>query len=140
VRIRLPYQVSSDPLNGRLASVFLNVLISNPHNPVGKCAPVQAIIDSGASGCVFDARLGRMIGLDVKAGHRTVAVGIGGETDVWTHDVRLHILGGPVIIRAGFQENLPVAGLLGMGGFFEHFRITFDGVDRHCDLERLFKL
>jgi hypothetical protein len=42
-------------------------------------------------------------------------------------------------IRAGFVDNLPVAGLLGRRGFFENFIITFDpsAEPPGFDLERL---
>ena len=40
-------------------------------------------------------------------------------------------------IFAAFKENLPIAGLLGMNGFFEHFNISFLARDLICDLERL---
>jgi hypothetical protein len=68
-----------------------------------------------------------------------VVIGIGGEEEVWFHDVILFIPGGPVRVQAGFQESLPIAGLLGMSGFFEHFRMTFASASRQCELERLFK-
>ena len=50
----------------------------------------------------------------------------------------LYIPGGPVTIKAGFKEKLPVAGIPGMAGFFEPFKITFDGQAQACELERIF--
>ncbi len=41
------------------------------------------------------------------------------------------------MITAGFKENLPLAGLLGMQGFFEDFVITFDQNALACDLQRI---
>jgi hypothetical protein len=40
------------------------------------------------------------------------------------------------VVTAGFKENLPIAGVLGMQGFFEFFRITFDPEAKTCELER----
>ena len=51
----------------------------------------------------------------------------------------LYIPGGPVTIKAGFKDNLPIAGLLGMSGFFEHFNVTFDPRGQVCILERVYK-
>ncbi len=55
------------------------------------------------------------------------------------HDISLYIPGGIVTTKAGFSDNLPILGLLGMTGFFEHFRITFDPAALRCELERIYK-
>lgn len=65
-------------------------------------------------------------------------MGIGGSESVYLREVLLYIPGGPVVITAGFKKGLPLAGLLGMNGFFEHFRVTFDTVSKVCELERSF--
>jgi hypothetical protein len=62
--------------------------------------------------------------------------GIGGAEETWLHDITLYIPGGPVQITAGFKQHLAVAGLLGMGGFFEFFKITFDSAAKECTLQR----
>jgi hypothetical protein len=46
--------------------------------------------------------------------------------DVWVHPVVLHVGEHALDIKAAFTKNLPVSGLLGRRGFFEHFKITFD--------------
>ena len=58
---------------------------------------------------------------------------------MYLHDISLYVPGGIIAIRAGFSMDLPVAGLLGMTGFFDNFKITFDAIGRHCELERLFR-
>jgi hypothetical protein len=58
---------------------------------------------------------------------------------MYLHDISLYVPGGVIAIRAGFSSDLPVAGLLGMTGFFDNFKITFDAIGRHCELERLFR-
>ena len=88
---------------------------------------------------MFSGAVAAQLGIDLKSGIRGVVIGIGGEEELWFHDVILFIPGGPVKVQAGFQEALPVAGLLGMSGFFEHFRMTFDGASQHCELERQYK-
>jgi hypothetical protein len=55
--------------------------------------------------------------------------GIGKATaiPVYYHDI--HILVGldwKIGVRAGFSEELSVAGILGRTGFFDAFRVTFD--------------
>lgn len=88
---------------------------------------------------MFHADIARHLGIDLAKCSTETANGIGGEESVPLHDIRLFIPGGPVVTCASFKENLPVAGLLGMTGFFEHFRVTFDCVSQACELERIFK-
>jgi hypothetical protein len=44
-------------------------------------------------------------------------------------------------VNAAFSDTLPVAGLLGRSGYFEHFRITFDPASNPpgLELERVYK-
>lgn len=99
----------------------------------------EAIIDSGATRCLFHADFASAIGLTLRSGTPEVTNGIGGPETVWLHDIALHIPGGPVNVRAAFKENLPIGGLLGMSGFFEHFNIRFDSNLRQCELERVYR-
>ena len=98
----------------------------------------EAIIDSGATRCLFHSELATYLGIDLKSGLLEITNGIGGEEQVWLHDVTLFIPGGPVKIRAGFKESLPVAGLLGTTGFFDHFNVTFEAYSKQCVLERVY--
>jgi hypothetical protein len=75
---------------------------------------------------LFHCDIGRFLGLDIRAGKKEITQGISGLTDTFLHDIALYIPGGPVSIKAAFKEDLPIAALLGMNGFFEHFVVTFD--------------
>ena len=79
------------------------------------------------------------VGLVLKAGIPESCNGIAGQQQTWVHDVTLYIPGGAVAIKAAFTETLPVAGLLGMNGFFEHFSISFDPVKLECELKRVYR-
>ena len=46
--------------------------------------------------------------------------------------------GGSIALCAAFSPDLPIAVLLGMRGFFENFKITFDPTTLQCELERLY--
>ena len=136
--IRVPFKIRSDASGKPLLSVQLTLLLENVANP-GKTKYAKCIVDSGAVFTVFHASFAKHLGLDLSASEQTTVVGIGGSRTLWLHDVRLHLPGGPLVVQVGFQDDLPVAGLLGMDGFFEHFQITFDGAARQCELERIFK-
>ena len=138
MRIRLPYTNLPDMHGGTYQSVYCNVRLGLPHNDlVTEILP--ALIDSGASLCVFNSVLAEELGLELRAGRLENTIGIGGTREVWIHIVRLLVPGGAIVVEAGFQEDLPVFGLLGMEGFFEHFIVTFDALARECQLDRIYR-
>jgi hypothetical protein len=100
----------------------------------------EAIIDSGATRCLFDWSIAEFLGIDRASCKSENTTGIGGTERVYLREMSLYIPGGPVTLSAGFKTGLPVAGLLGMSGFFEHFRITFDPIGKACELERIFQV
>jgi hypothetical protein len=86
---------------------------------------------------MFEASLARDLGLELKEGRPGNAQGIGGSAAVWVHEVCLYLPGGdPVTTLVAFKEDLPAAGLLGMSGFFEYFKVTFDHSELCYELER----
>lgn len=114
----------------------VSVALTNPGAPRTK--RFEAIIDSGATRCMFHSDIGRFLGIDLRSGEKEITQGIGGLSDTYLHDILLYIPGGPVTIKAAFKEDLPIAALLGMNGFFEHFVITFNQNALVCELERLY--
>jgi hypothetical protein len=118
---------------------MLNVQFSLPKPNSPRTKRIECIIDSGASCCLFHSDIAEYLGIDLKTGRLQMTNGIGGVEETWLHDICLFIPGGAIQITAGFKENLSVAGLLGMTGFFEHFRVTFDSVAKECILERIFQ-
>jgi hypothetical protein len=108
-----------------LASLPVQVSNLAKHSP--PCRNFEAVIDSGASLCLFHSSIGRSIGLNIEKGELAETMGVSGiPTKIYRHSVSLHVLGNIFKIRAGFTDQLPLAGLLGRIGFFEYFKITFD--------------
>lgn len=116
---------------------MLNVQLSLPLPNAPRTKRFEALIDSGATRCLFHADIGRHLGLDIQKGDYEKTQGIGGATDSWVHPVRLYAFGAPHEIHAGFKENLPIAGILGMNGFFDHFLVTFVHPALVCEIERI---
>jgi hypothetical protein len=87
---------------------------------------------------MFHSSIGRALGLDIENGLKEETLGVAGSTTAYIHPISLFVPGGPIRIRASFSDELPIAGLLGMSGFFDHFRITFESRAQYCELERLF--
>jgi hypothetical protein len=86
-----------------------------------------------------NADIRKAIGLDISKGAVETTLGVAGPTNTYLHDICLYVPGGVIAVRAGFSVDLPVAGLLGMQGFFDAFRITFDPTSLHCELDRVYK-
>jgi hypothetical protein len=100
----------------------------------------DAIIDSGASSCLFHASIGQAIGLDFERGETTQTLGIAGVIRIYVHEISLYAPGGVIATRAGFTKDLPIAGLLGMEGFFERFKIVFDPTELTVELDRVHQI
>jgi len=101
------------------------------------------MVDSGSSDCIFHQSLAAPIGIKIESGRKEMRTGIGGTQEVWIHPIQLYVGVADLIeIDAAFSKNLPVAGLLGRIGFFEHFKITFDpsGNPPGLELERVYKM
>jgi hypothetical protein len=139
VSLKFPYQKYPDPKAPGgfyyAASVPVNIALPTKNSPRSK--RFDAIIDSGATSCVFHSSIGRAIGLDIEKGEPTDTQGVAGPCRIYLHDISLYIPGGAVRTRAGFSDELPLAGLLGMVGSFEHFKITFDPTALCVQLERV---
>jgi len=89
----------------------------------------HAVVDSGSALCLFHANFLKPFGIRLEDGIEHSIGGIGKQIriPIFYHDVRLlfgvdRVFG----MRAGFSEELAVAGILGRHGFFDSFRITFD--------------
>jgi hypothetical protein len=140
VSLKVPYQKVPDGKGGfgYYASVPVNIALPTKNAPRSK--RFEAIVDSGASRCVFHAQIGAALGLDITSGEVETTLGIAGPTPTYLHDISLYAPGGIIAIRAAFSFDLPVPGVLGMIGFFSNFTITFDPVGLRCELERIYSV
>jgi hypothetical protein len=139
VSFKLPYKKAPDGKGGFGYYAVVPVNIALPTKNAPRTKRFEAIIDSGASRCIFHAQIGQAIGLEIEKGEVEITQGVAGPTPTYLHDISLYAPGGIIAIRAGFSNNLPVAGLVGMMGFFENFKITFDPIALRCELERIYK-
>lgn len=118
---------------------MLNIQLALAYPGAPRTKRIEVVIDSGASRCLFHSDFAVHLGIDLTKCPTESTMGIGGIESTYLHEVALHVPGGPVTARVGFKRNLPVAGLLGMTGFFDHFRIIFDGPGKYCELHRIFE-
>ena len=109
-----------------LAAILL-VQIGNPAKRFPPSKRFEALIDSGASRCIFHADIGKAVGLDVQKGEQEETFGISGKASpIWLHRVSLYVAGDIIDVKAGFSYEIPLAGVLGRLGFFDTYKITFD--------------
>jgi hypothetical protein len=138
--VKIAYKVFPKDKYGTPAySAMLNVQLALTAPNAPRTKRFEAIIDSGASRCMFHADIGRYLGLDIQMGDYEKTQGIAGSSDAWIHPVRLYLPGGAIDIHihAAFKEGLPIGGLLGMNGFFDHFLVNFCYPLLSCEIERI---
>jgi hypothetical protein len=139
VSLKLSYKKYPNKDGGFYYTATIPVNIALPYKNAPRSKRVEAIIDSGATVCQFQSGLGRAIGLEIEKGEVMGTLAATGPTQMYMHEITLYIPGGPVQIKAGFSDSLPVVGLLGMTGFFEHFIVKFDPSALKCEIERIYR-
>ena len=92
-----------------------------------------SVVDSGADFCVFPAKFGELIGIDIKNGQSIPSFGVGGKEMLYFHQIKVGIIIRNEIwkfdSRVGFsyKMNDKGTGLLGREGFFDLFsEISFN--------------
>lgn len=100
----------------------------------------HVLVDSGADMCLFDADIGKAIGIDTESGVPQEVFGIGGKTSFYyVHKVAIDVGGWPFEIEAGFMPEvagrvLPY-GVVGQRGFFDRFIVKFDLAREEIELK-----
>jgi hypothetical protein len=88
-----------------------------------------AVVDSGSSTCIFHADFLRAFKVNLRDGIEETLGGARTQSaiTVYYHDIQVRFgVDWSIGVRAGFSEDLSVAGILGRLGFFDAFRVTFD--------------
>lgn len=79
---------------------------------------IDCVVDSGADFCVFPAKMGKAIGLDIYEGESIITNGIGGKEILYFHKVKVEVFikdePWTFECRAGFSTKLNTKGI----GFF----------------------
>ena len=99
----------------------------------------DALIDSGADFCIFDASLGESLGLDIRSGTEIAFGGIqqrGGAT-AYLHHLQIAVGGHGYTTIVGFSFDIATHGygILGQKGFFDMFLVKFDLIKEEIELK-----
>ncbi|MBI2445897.1 aspartyl protease family protein [Candidatus Micrarchaeota archaeon] len=91
-----------------------------------KRVAAEALVDSGANFCLFKAEFADALGIPIERGTKVLFKGIGGDLACYRHVLTFRIAGRdfewPVYFSRQFRFSM---NLLGRGGFFEPFDVTF---------------
>lgn len=100
----------------------------------------EVLVDSGADLCIFDAEIGELLGIDVKAGEKHMVGGIAGQSaPYYIHSVKIEVGGIPHEIEAGFLPRVAGGfnyGVVGERGFFDIFIVKFDLLKEEIELRQ----
>lgn len=68
--MKIPYRAFPDRYGSYIYSVTLSVSIALPVPNAPRTKRFEAIIDSGATRCMFHSDIGRSLGLEIEAGQK----------------------------------------------------------------------
>jgi hypothetical protein len=102
----------------------------------GEWIATTALLDSGASISLFDAAIGKGLGIRIDDGRRVTPTGIGGPVVAYVHRIVIRIGDKELETQIAFtkRRKLPV-NLLGRADVFDGFLVTFDEKRRVTVLE-----
>lgn len=93
----------------------------------GRTTKIFALVDSGATICIFKPEVAKVLGLKIETGKPTYLGGVGGRIKGYIHQLEIDIAGkslkAPVVFSYEYNVSL---NLLGRDGIFKNFKILFD--------------
>ncbi len=141
IHLQIAYKKFPDafgPPGAFLYCAMLNIQVALPLSNAPRTKRFEAVIDSGATRTLLHADLAVHLGLNIMTGQIERTQGISGSEYVYLHEVMIYLPAGSVKTKVGFKDNLPIGGLLGMNGFFEFFKVTFDPNLKACEIQRIY--
>lgn len=128
-----PYREEPSKAFGRIARPVVEVFL---RGQTGEWFKVFPYADSGADFSLFPKGICKLLGLQLKAGQRSLIQGVSGKPMViYLHRVEMRIGEKSFSARVGFAVSERMPYLLGRLDVLEHFDIRFEK-DRVCFAER----
>ena len=130
-RVEFPYMKDAQ---GRFAPiVYLQAWTGN------RWLYLQAYVDSGAAWSIFHADVAQLLGIKLNRTRRHyMSLGNGSVLPIYLARIRVRFAREELTVPAGFSDALHVGfNLLGRGGFFDHFSMTFNDRARVLTVSRL---
>jgi len=98
------------------------------------------LIDSGADYCMFHAKVGEQLGLDITKGLPLTFYGTSGEPQkAYFHKITFKISGHEHTCMVGFSYEMEklAYGILGQDGFFDQWIVKFEYHKENVELKRI---
>ena len=104
---------------------FIKVFLWYNHK---RSAPLEAVLDTGADHCIFNAEIGQAMGIPVAEGVPIELSGFVRDANVvgFLHRLTVTIATQSYEAPIVFAHGMTAIGILGQVGFFDHFLATFD--------------
>ena len=125
------------------STLFGNAILK-PIIPIGisfnnRALRYNALIDSGADFCIFDAEIGEYLNINIRTGTKEPFGGIQerGSAEAFLHQVTINIGGWDYKTIVGFTYDIAKYGfgILGQEGFFDIFVVKFDLINEVIELK-----
>lgn len=97
----------------------------------------EVLVDSGADVCIFDAEIGELLAIDIRAGEKKRLAGVTGAAEFYyVHPVVIKTGDVSFPVQAGFLPGMARLGygVVGEQGFFTMFIATFDLLKEEIEL------
>lgn len=140
----MKFQYRTEPLSNReqifgtklLRPIIPITLTSKRQGPVFE---YEALVDSGADFCIFEAEVGKYFDLDIPSGKpiRFSGVQVNTGADAYLHDITLGIGDYTYQTTVAFSDHMSPEGhgILGQHGFFDHFFVGFNFQKEYIELK-----
>jgi hypothetical protein len=133
----LKYKYKQFPLpNGEFD--WMAVLLIQVSRSSKITVPFEALIDSGATNCLFHADIAAIFAkTQFKTVNKQTTGGVvaNARMDLYGHEIRVHIGADNFKIMGYFSDQLPIPCLLGRNGFFDKYIVTFDPTESNPGFE-----
>lgn len=102
----------------------------------GRKKDFLALIDSGASTCVFRKEVAESLNIMIEKGKLTYLGGVGGHIKGYIHEIQVEVAGKQFLSPIVFSHEYFVSfNLLGRDSFFKNFTITFQESSHQVKLD-----
>lgn len=123
--------------SGSVLRPVIPIKLKNKNFEIG----YEVLVDSGADICIFNAEIGKEIGIEIEKGIPREIFGVGGKASVYyLHKVMIEVGGWPYEIEAGFMHDVVGKimryGLVGQKGFFDIFTVKFDYKKKEIEIKK----
>lgn len=137
---RFPVDPNNNPFPSKKHALrpVIQITLENGRSSFG----YFVLVDSGADYCIFHAKIGELLGLDIKQGKPLTFYGTSGEPQkAYFHEITFKIGGNEHKCDIGFSYDMEklAYGILGQHGFFDKWVVKFEYNKENIELKELRK-